>query len=61
VQLDIDVDVLIQSISIGRSINNEDAFALIAGIDERIADYDFTKRLADHFTNIIKKEDEIKD
>lgn len=38
-------------------LSHEDLFSLISQIDSLCADYDFTKKLADHFAAEIAKED----
>lgn len=37
-------------------LSNDDLFNLIKSLDDKIAEYDFTLRLAKHFIKIIKKE-----
>ena len=38
-------------------MTHDDLFTLITGIDDAVAEYDFTERLRDHFAEVLAKED----
>jgi hypothetical protein len=59
VTINIDVDNLASDIA--RSISREECFTLIKAIDDNIAEYDFTERLAKHFQGVIDQENQIVD
>lgn len=42
-----------------RDLDRDDAFELICHLDERFSEYDFTKRLRDHFHQILLDEDKV--
>lgn len=40
-----------------RDLDRDEVFELICHLDDRFSEYEFTKRLRDHFDQILKDED----
>ena len=55
IEINIDSDILVETIK--KSMCKDDIFELIKALDLRVAEYDFTKRLQDYFTEQVAIED----